>query len=431
MTVFNKLFNPVRFFPISHMVALSLIIMLLALSFWVDSEKRSTTVDLIIPSAGPSHTEKIIEKITPQMQWQEFVVKSGDNLSLIFNRAQIADKILLSLLNSAPNKKQFLHLLPGEVFRFGFANQTLTAIEYHLDILNMIQITVIGEQFTFEEITHQPEKRLKFISVDIENSLFVSGAKAKIEENMIMQVANIFGGVIDFALDVKKGDNFDILFEEHYFNNEFIENGPILAASFTNNQKTYTAFRYTTAEGAIDYFDNKGNSMRKSFLRAPLDFTRISSNFNLKRKHPIHKKIKAHRGIDYAAPTGTPIFAAGDGKVIRSGYSRANGNYVIIQHGQQYITKYLHLQKRYVKRGQKVKQKQIIGTVGSTGFATGPHLHYEFLVNGVHRNPRTIINKLPSAKPIPADELSYFLTSIKSIKLQYENFKFQDYAGAH
>lgn len=127
--------------------------------------------------------------------------------------------------------------------------------------------------------------------------------------------------------------------------------------------------------------------MKKAFLRAPLDFTRISSNFNLRRRHPIHKKIKAHRGVDYAAPRGTPVYAAGKGKVIASGYHRANGNYVFIQHGQQYVTKYLHLHKRTVQKGQSVKQRQTIGSVGSTGYSTGPHLHYEFLVNGVHRNP--------------------------------------------
>jgi len=146
--------------------------------------------------------------------------------------------------------------------------------------------------------------------------------------------------------------------------------------------------------------------MRKAFLRAPLDFTRISSNFNLRRKHPIHKKIRAHRGVDYAAPRGTPIFSAGDGKVIASGYSKANGNYVFIQHGQRFTTKYLHLHKRKVKRGQSVRQRQVIGMLGSTGYATGPHLHYEFLVNGVHRNPRTV--SLPQAKPINKKELSRF-----------------------
>ena len=165
--------------------------------------------------------------------------------------------------------------------------------------------------------------------------------------------------------------------------------------------------------------------MRKPFLRTPLDSFRISSGFNLKRRHPIHKKIRAHRGIDYAAPRGTPIFTVADGRVKRSGYGKANGNYVFISHPGGYETKYLHLQERKVKTGQKVKQKQVIGTLGSTGYSTGPHLHYEFLVNGVHRNPKTIFNKLPSADPVPPSDQARFQEQIKPIKLQYQNLREQ------
>ena len=158
--------------------------------------------------------------------------------------------------------------------------------------------------------------------------------------------------------------------------------------------------------------------MRKAFLRAPLDFTRISSGFNLKRLHPVFKTTKPHRGIDYAASRGTPVYAAGDGRVSQAGYSKANGNYIFIKHGSKYTTKYLHLHKRGVRKGQQVKQQQIIGWVGSTGYATGPHLHYEFLVNGVHRNPRTILKKLPKAKSITSNDKEAFLAQIDSLQMQ-------------
>ena len=153
--------------------------------------------------------------------------------------------------------------------------------------------------------------------------------------------------------------------------------------------------------------------MRKAFLRTPLDIFRIVSGFNLRRKHPIHKKIKAHRGVDYAAPTGTPVYASGDGRVLEAGYSRANGNYIFIQHGQTYTTKYLHLSRKSVRTGQTVKQRQVIGKVGATGYATGPHLHYEFLVNGVHRNPRTV--SLPQANPIPYSEKQRFSATVTAL----------------
>ena len=158
--------------------------------------------------------------------------------------------------------------------------------------------------------------------------------------------------------------------------------------------------------------------MRKAFLLAPVDFTRISSNFNPRRLHPIYKTSRPHRGTDYAASRGTPVYAAGDGRVSKAGYSKANGNYVFIQHGEQYVTKYLHLHKRKVKKGQRVSQSQVIGTVGSTGAATGHHLHYEFLMNGVHRNPRTIHKKLPKAKSLSAAEMPRFQQAINEASTQ-------------
>jgi murein DD-endopeptidase MepM/ murein hydrolase activator NlpD len=240
----------------------------------------------------------------------------------------------------------------------------------------------------------------------IQDSLYLSAAKAELPDKLIMELANIFGWDVDFVFDIRQGDSFSLLFEDRYLEGEKLSPGNIVAASFTNRGKTYEAVRYTNSKGLSNYYTPQGLSMRKAFLRTPLDIFRISSGFNLRRKHPIHKKIKAHRGVDYAAPRGTPVYAAGDGKVIASGYSKANGNYVFVQHGQTYTTKYLHLNRKKVRKGQTVRQRQLIGTVGSTGYATGPHLHYEFLVNGVHRNPRTV--KLPQARPIAKGEKSSF-----------------------
>lgn len=163
--------------------------------------------------------------------------------------------------------------------------------------------------------------------------------------------------------------------------------------------------------------------MRKAFLRAPLDFNRISSNFNPRRLHPIHKTVRPHRGTDYAASRGTPVYASGKGRVITSTYNRASGNYVVIQHSNNITTKYLHLNKRKVKKGQRVNQKQLIGTVGSTGYSTAPHLHYEFLLNGVHRNPRTILQKLPKAKSIPKAEVARFKLQTQPHFAQLKTFQ--------
>jgi murein DD-endopeptidase MepM/ murein hydrolase activator NlpD len=223
------------------------------------------------------------------------------------------------------------------------------------------------------------------------------------------------------------------LYEQLYLDGEAFSTGKILAAQYSNLGEVFQAYYFKDSQGDTGYYNENGVSMRKAFLRSPVDFTRISSNFNPNRLHPVFKTRRPHRGIDYAAATGTPVYASGAGRVTAAGYTKANGNYVVIQHGEAYVTKYLHLNRRNVKKGQRVKQKQIIGTVGSTGYATGPHLHYEFLVNGVHRNPRTIVNKLPKAKSIAKAEMGNFtdqtaqiVRQLDMIAAQYQSDTFAD-----
>jgi murein DD-endopeptidase MepM/ murein hydrolase activator NlpD len=225
-----------------------------------------------------------------------------------------------------------------------------------------------------------------------------------------MEMANIFGGVIDFILDPRIGDQFSILYEEKYLDGEFIGNGEILATQYVNQGTTFTAIRYIDEEGEAAYYNPAGESMRKAFLRSPLDVFKISSNFNPRRRHPILNTIRAHKGTDYAAPTGTPIRATSDGRVSHASRNGSFGNLVVIKHTGGFETKYAHLSKyaRGISPGDRVKQGDIIGYVGSTGGATGPHLHYEFLMSGVHQNPRTILDKLPKAESIDLAELDRF-----------------------
>jgi murein DD-endopeptidase MepM/ murein hydrolase activator NlpD len=240
-------------------------------------------------------------------------------------------------------------------------------------------------------------------------------------------MANIFGGVVDFALDPRRGDTMQLVYEELYVDGKKFSDGGIIAASFTNQGETFNAFRYTDANGDTNYYNEEGVNMRKTFLMAPLDFTRVSSDFNMRRMHPIYKITRPHRGTDYAAPTGTPVYAAGEGRVVQAGYTSTQGNFVVIQHSEQYVTKYLHLQKRMVDTGQRVSQSQIIGAVGSTGAATGPHLHYEFLVNGVHHNPRTIYKDLPKANVLSEKELANFRQAINKANFQLAVLRSQNH----
>jgi murein DD-endopeptidase MepM/ murein hydrolase activator NlpD len=237
-----------------------------------------------------------------------------------------------------------------------------------------------------------------------------------------MEMANIFGGVIDFILDPRTGDQFSILYDEQYFDGEFVGNGKILATQFINQSKKHTAVRYVNEAGEIGYYSTDGESMRKAFLRNPLDVFRISSNFNPRRRHPILNTIRAHKGTDYAAPGGTPIQATSDGRVTRASRNGSFGNLVTIKHTGGFETKYAHLSRfaRDLNRGDHVRQGDVIGFVGATGGATGPHLHYEFLVNGVHRNPRTILDKLPKAKSIDPSEIDRFRQHTTELLLQFE-----------
>ena len=270
-----------------------------------------------------------------------------------------------------------------------------------------------------------PEREILFNHGVIEHNLFNSSQKIGLADALTMRLAQIFQWDIDFVLDLRPGDAFFLIYEEMFVDNKFVGHGDILAAEFINQGEKYTAVFFKDNEGTGSFYNLEGESMRKAFLRAPVEFSRISSSFNLRRRHPLFNTVRPHRGIDYAAPTGTPILAAGDGRIKTATRTRPNGNYVVIQHGQEFVTKYLHLSKfgRDIKAGKTVKQGQVIGYVGQTGYATGPHLHYEFLVNGIHKNPRTV--KLPKATPIADKHKQFFALEATRIISLLENYKGQ------
>ncbi len=354
------------------------------------------------------------EPPTEQLASIETTVKPGDSLSVIFKRAGLSDRAMYEVLNCCDESKKLARLYPGHKFVFWLdADKTLVSLEHVLDRLERQVFARADNGFAYERHSRTPDTQVALRSSTITTSLYHAGVQSEIEDGLIMQLASIFGWDIDFALDIRKGDSFKIVFEERYLDGERIGTGNILAAEFVNQSRTHRAVRYVDSEGHANYYTPDGEAMRKAFLRAPLDFRRISSNFNPRRLHPIHKTVRPHRGTDYAADRGTPIWASGDGRVIGSGFSKANGNYIVIQHGSDIQTKYLHLDKRHVKQGDRVRQKQVIGTVGSTGYSTAPHLHYEFLVNGVHRDPRTIVEKLPMVNSVAKAELPNFFAQTR------------------
>ncbi len=368
--------------------------------------------------------QKIIDdsnNLAPK-QWREFKVKSGDSLAKLFKRAEIKPQQLDELMKSGKAVKTLRKIFPKDIIRVLSDDAgILQALRYDIDHKSYLMVERTSGVLVAKTYNHQIETRQANASGVIESSLFLAAQEAGISQNIIMELANVFGWDIDFALDIRKGDNFTVLYEELFRSGEKISDGDILAAEFTNNGKTYRAVRYTNPQtNRSEFFTPDGKSMRKAFLRTPVDFTRISSRFTVNRYHPILHKVRSHKGVDYAAKSGTPVHSAGDGKVIFKGKKGGYGKVMIVQHGTKYTTLYAHLKtyNRKLKVGSKVKQGQTIAYVGKTGLATGPHLHYEFRVNGTHRNPLTV--KLPESSPVPKRYMADFELTTTPVFAQLE-----------
>jgi murein DD-endopeptidase MepM/ murein hydrolase activator NlpD len=367
------------------------------------------------PAAGNS-PELSAQAMDPDSGWHEITVKSGDSLAAIFSRVGISAGELHKLLAQGGATHNLKKIYPGQTLRLmSNADQQLVRLSYKIDELSTLDISRKGDEFEIGTTYRTPERRVKNASGSIDNSLFVSAQTAGLSDSMTMELAGIFGWDIDFALDIRKGDQFTVLYEELYLDGERVGNGDILAAEFINQGTRYQAVRYTDDSGKTDYYSLDGKSMRKAFLRTPVEFSRISSGFSLGRKHPILNRIRAHKGVDYAASTGTPIKATSSGKIIFRGIKGGYGNTIIIQHGAKYSTLYAHMSKfrSSLTAGSRVQQGQVIGYVGSSGLATGPHLHYEFRVDGVHRDPLKV--KLPGAEPLDSKYLADFSRKAESL----------------
>ncbi len=363
----------------------------------------------------PASEEPIIEEA-----WQTVMVKSGDNLTTLFRRVGLTPQDVYRIGKATKNSKSLTKLMPGQRLDFVINQGRVEKILHIKTLLEQDLITRNSEGgYNIDKILREPEVRHKFAKRTIQNSLFVDGQKAGLSQKKLMELANIFGWDIDFALDIRAGDSFAVLYETKFLDDKPFGEGKILAAQFINQGRIVNAIRHKDG----NYYSDKGYSMRKAFLRSPVDFFRISSKYNLSRKHPILKVVRPHRGVDYAAATGTPIKASGDGKVIWRGTKGGYGRTVIIQHAGIYTTLYAHMSKynSKVKKGSRVKQGQVIGFIGSSGTATGPHLHYEFRVNGVHKNPLKV--KFPNVQPLNKKQMQSFAPRAQDLLEQLQAYQ--------
>jgi murein DD-endopeptidase MepM/ murein hydrolase activator NlpD len=364
-------------------------------------------------NARPKHavepsTATVSDPVVPEETWSAVKVRTGDNLSAIFARTGLSAKSLDLIMQSGNETTMFSRIHPGHTIEYQVRDGQLIALRYSPSAWQTVEARRNGESFQTLLLNHEVETRFRKTEGVIADSLFQSGQKAGLNDALIMDLVSIYAWDVDFALEVRTGDAFRVLYHEHVRDGKIVGTGPILAAEFINQGRSYRSVRFTSSDGRSDYYSDDGVAMRKAFLRTPLKFTRISSTFSQGRKHPVLNLIRAHRGVDYAAPQGTPVKAAGDGTVVYLDNKGGYGRTIVLRHGSGYSTLYAHLSRyaRELKRGSRVQQGAIIGYVGMTGLATGPHLHYEFQVAGVHRNPLTV--DLPKAEPIQAVELTDF-----------------------
>lgn len=354
--------------------------------------------------------------------WQIDQVRRDDTLSSLLNRLNITNPEALNFLrhhaDATPLSSQ---LRPGRAIHVETNSLgELLNLEYEIDSANslIIERTVDGYQ------AHRTESALETLptlkSAEITSSLFGATDAANIPDQIAIQMAEIFSSEIDFHTDLRKGDRFNVVYESQYKGGQLVKTGLVLAAEFTNRGKTHRALMYRNPEGQVNYFTPEGKSLHKSFLRSPLEFSRISSGFSMGRFHPVLQKMRAHKGVDFAAPTGTRIKASSDGIVSFVGVKGGYGNVVIIKHQNNMSTLYAHLSRFApgLRSGKRISQGQIIGAVGMTGLATGPHLHYELLVNGRHVDPMKVA--LPTAASIVPNYRSHFFASSAPLAAQLD-----------
>ena len=395
--------------------ATAALLLFTVLPAWATLQRRQAAAapHLLVALSVPTLPSPAADDISSEPIWQQASVQPGQSLAELFAQLGLSPNDLQRVLDADGGQSGLTHIRPGQRFEFlRGAHDELLALHYDRNETQQVTLRFHDGQ-TREQIRTRPLERMtRLAHGTITDSLIAAGNHAGMSNAMVLELAKVFGYDIDFAQDLRAGDSFSVVYDNVYRDGEYVRPGNIIAAEFINRGRRYTAFRYELPDGNAAYYSEDGRPMRKSFLRTPVDFTRISSRFSVTRMHPILGRMRAHKGVDYAAPTGTPIYAAGDGVVVFRGRENGYGNFVLIRHNKDISTAYGHM-SRFAKglhRGERVHQGEIIGYVGMTGLATGPHLHYEFRVDGVQRDPLTVT--LPKPAPLPAAQLLAFRRSI-------------------
>jgi murein DD-endopeptidase MepM/ murein hydrolase activator NlpD len=375
-------------------------------------------VAVVAPAATDSAPETMAAP-TPS-PWVAITIKSGDTLSRIFDAQRLPVADWVQIVRLGGEAQRLKRLRAGEVLHLRKGAEGVQELTYPLDEARTLQVSRTDTGFESIVLAAEIEHRPTYAMGRITDSLYQSGVAAGLPDKLIIELADIFGYDIDFVQDIRVGDRYTVIYEDLYKDGKKLRTGNILAAEFVNQGNALRAVRYTDPQGNAGYYAAGGQSLRKAFLRTPLDVFRISSNFSRGRYHPVLNRMRAHLGTDYAAGTGTPIKATGDGRVAFIGWKGGYGRAIVLKHGSSYETLYGHMSRfrAGLGHGSRVQQGQVIGYVGSSGLATGPHLHYEFRINGVHRDPRKVV--LPRASALPRQHVEHFKASSAPLLAQLD-----------
>lgn len=373
-----------------------------------------TIASIPIPHRAPDASDRGDPELrsgsSAALERHSVTIAKGDSLSSIFMALGLSQAELYRVLETVEETAVFSRLHEGQSLELKVdAEKRVRELTLAVDATHSLRLVDTDRGFRMRRVDAQLDRRVATVTGSIASSLFLSAKGAGLSDRLIMEMVDIFAWDVDFALDIRDGDRFTVIYDEIYKDAEKLGDGDILAAEFTNRGRRLRAIRYADSDGYTDYYTPQGRSLRKAFLRTPVKFSRISSRFTQRRWHPVLHRARAHRGVDYAAPTGTPVKATGDGAVTFVGRHGGYGRAVILQHGDKYTTLYGHLSRfaKGLKPNKRVHQGEVIGYVGKSGLASGPHLHYEFRVNGVHRDPLKV--SLPKAQPIAPKHRADFL----------------------
>ena len=411
-------------FPKKHAVAIFLgLLMLLSISILGNFDFSTQKKEASLSKEIEIDILKQETQLEPILTIKETVIKRNDSLFTILNKFEVKKENIITLINSE-NSNLLSNIEVGDKIKVNLdENKEIRDLLYIDDFQSGVTAERSGHSYKINRFKHKLEKVKIFKHVVIEDSMYVSGLKEGIPDSVLMDVVYINGWDIDFTHDIRSGDSFSLIYEEILIDGEKVLDGDVLITEFYNQGKRITSIRFDLTNGKSAYFSREGINVKKAFLRSPVKLSYISSKYNLRRKHPVLHTIRSHNGVDYAANKGSPVRATGDGTISFAQYNGGCGNEIKIKHSEDYTTRYCHLD-RYNSRtkvGRKVKQGQIIGYVGSTGLATGPHLHYEFHVNGKHTDPLKV--KFPNATPIRSNEKPKFNQVAFNLTNQLNNYK--------